>query len=232
MEPATGRLLFIETSGAAGRVGLARGGELLADVALDQQRRHARDLAPTVHRLLTEQGWRPGDLQAVFVSQGPGSYTGLRVGLMSAKTLCWAVGCALVPVPTLEIVALQARGLATHVEVIEDAQQDRVYRQRFRFSSGDMPEPLSDLAVLEPDVWRASWSDGVMVTGPGLQRWHERLPSQVRLAPAERWLPGLAAMLTLGLRRWERQQVSDPLTLEPLYLRPSSAEEKWAALGK
>lgn len=229
---AAARFLLIETSGAAGRVGLAQGADLLADVALDEQRRHARDLAPTVSKLLAEQGWRPGDLQAVLVSQGPGSYTGLRVGLMSAKTLCWAVGCALVPVPTLEIVALQALGLCQQVEAIEDAQQDRVYRQRFRFSVDGVPEPLSELAVLEPDAWRATWSDGVLVTGPGLQRWHERLPSQVRLAPAERWLPGLAAQLTLGLRRWRQQQFGDPLALEPLYVRPSSAEEKWAALGK
>lgn len=234
MGPASPRLLLLETSGAVGRVGVARGADLLADVALDEQRRHARDLAPVTEGLLGRHGWQPGDVEGVIVSQGPGSYTGLRVGLMSAKTFAWAVGCPLIAVPTLEVVAFQARGHARQVETIADAQQDRVYRQRFRLSNaaGELPQAVSDLAVFDAPGWKADWSPDFPLTGPGLLQWHERLPSQVRLLPAEHWLPGLPALLALGLDRWRRGQVSDPLTLEPLYLRPSSAEEKWETLQR
>src|SRR3974390_1867523 len=79
------RILLIETSGRAGSVALAEGAELLRLRQLDEGRRHARDLAPGVAGLLAEQGWTPDRLSAVVVSLGPGSYTGLRVGIMSAK---------------------------------------------------------------------------------------------------------------------------------------------------
>jgi tRNA threonylcarbamoyladenosine biosynthesis protein TsaB len=233
MEADSPRLLLLETSGTVGRVGVAQGAALLAEVALDERRRHARDLAPATERLLREQGWQPGDVEGVVVSQGPGSYTGLRVGLMSAKTFAWAVGCSLIAVPTLEVVAFQARGHARQVETIADAQQDRVYRQRFRLSdAGETPQAVTDLAVFDAPAWQAEWSSAFPLIGPGLLHWHERLPSQVRLLPAELWLPGLPALLALGLHRWLHGQFSDPFTLEPLYLRPSSAEEKWEALQR
>ena len=63
---------------------------------LDEARRNARDLAPAAAELLQKQGWKPIGLDAVLVSCGPGSYTGLRVGIMSAKTLAYATRCALI----------------------------------------------------------------------------------------------------------------------------------------
>src|SRR5206468_351809 len=87
------RLLILETSSQAGQVALAAGERLLGVRRLDEARRHARDLAPAVRELLVEQGWRPRDLHGVVVSRGPGSYTGLRVGIMSAKALAYATGC-------------------------------------------------------------------------------------------------------------------------------------------
>src|SRR5260370_41614633 len=88
-------LLVIETSHRVGLVALAEGERLLGERRLDEARRHARDLAPAIRDLLADQGWRARDLDAVVVSRGPGSYTGLRVGIMSAKTLAHAPGCTL-----------------------------------------------------------------------------------------------------------------------------------------
>src|SRR6516225_5973122 len=88
------RLLALETSGRVGRVGLAEGPELILERTLDASRRHAQDLAPSVAKLLHLRGWRPCDLDGVVVSIGPGSYTGLRVGVISAKALAFATGCA------------------------------------------------------------------------------------------------------------------------------------------
>src|SRR5207253_4227955 len=89
------RVLILETSVRTGQVALAHGEELLGVLRLDEARRHARDLAPALAELLAQQGWKARELDAVFVSRGPGSYTGLRVGIMSAKTLSYATGCAL-----------------------------------------------------------------------------------------------------------------------------------------
>jgi tRNA threonylcarbamoyladenosine biosynthesis protein TsaB len=99
------RLLLIETSGRGGFVGLARGESLCGLSRLEESRRHGRDLAPLTAKLLKEQGWKPRQLDAVIVSLGPGSYTGLRVGLMAAKTLSYATGCALIGVETFAVIA-------------------------------------------------------------------------------------------------------------------------------
>src|SRR5580692_6112914 len=94
------RLLILETSGRVGQVAVAHGDVLLGTRRLDEARRHARDLAPQVAELLKEQGWTARELDAVIVSRGPGSYTGLRIGIMSAKTLAYAVGCTLLGIDT------------------------------------------------------------------------------------------------------------------------------------
>src|SRR5262245_54581541 len=87
------RLLILETSGKTGRVALAEGARLGIVRTLDEARRHARDLAPTIAQLCADYGWKVRELDGVVVSLGPGSYTGLRVGIMSAKTLAYASGC-------------------------------------------------------------------------------------------------------------------------------------------
>src|SRR6516162_7492296 len=123
------RLLVVETSGRSGAVAVALGGELRQARRLDETRRHGRDLAPAVAEMLTAQGWRPRDVQAVIVSRGPGSYTGLRVGLMSAKAFAYATGCAVIAVDTFAVVAAQAPEGVERLDVIADAQQDKVYVQ-------------------------------------------------------------------------------------------------------
>src|SRR6185437_7257912 len=98
------------------------GDELRSVRRLDETRRQARDLAPAMAALLAEQGWRPREVQAVLVSHGPGSYTGLRVGIMSAKTFAYATGCPLIAVDTFKAIALQAPESVAQVDVLADAQ--------------------------------------------------------------------------------------------------------------
>src|SRR4051794_34194529 len=128
MEPHS---LIIETSGRPGAVALAEAEKIRGVRQLDEARRQARDLAPAVKELLQRQGWRSADIQAVFVSQGPGSYTGLRVGITSAKVFAYATGCALVAVDTFAAIAMQALAPAANaagsLDVLADAQQDKVY---------------------------------------------------------------------------------------------------------
>src|SRR4051794_4105562 len=115
------RLLILETSQRVGAVALARGDNIVGERSLDESRRHARDLVPAIQMLLAEQSWRARDLEAVMVTRGPGSYTGLRVGLMSAKTLAYATGCPLLAIDTFAAVYQQAPVGLTAVDVIADA---------------------------------------------------------------------------------------------------------------
>jgi tRNA threonylcarbamoyladenosine biosynthesis protein TsaB len=220
------RLLILETSDRPGLVAGALGERLCGRRPLDDARRNGRDLAPAVAELLAEQGWRPRDLQAIVVSRGPGSYTGLRVGIMSAKAFAYATGCALVAVDTFAAIAQQASASFARVDVLSDAQQDKVYVQPFVATPAGF-QPAADLAIRPVADWLAARDPAAPVTGPGLRKWRGRLPTDATVVDAALWAPGAESLLRLGLDRYRQGQRDDFWSLEPLYLRPSSAEEQW-----
>jgi tRNA threonylcarbamoyladenosine biosynthesis protein TsaB len=224
------RVLIIETSDRVGQVATAAGPTLLQVRTLPEARRHARDLAPAVAEVLAAQGWRPRDVDAVVVSRGPGSYTGLRVGIMSAKTFAHATGCRLLGIDTFLAVASQTPANLPCVDVLADAQQDKVYFQPFA-RSGETWSPTAALLVCPFADWLLARDPAAAVTGPGLAKWLDRLPPEiVRLAP-DAWHPTPASLVRLGMGRLANGDKDDPLSMEPIYLRPSAAEEQWQGRG-
>jgi tRNA threonylcarbamoyladenosine biosynthesis protein TsaB len=225
MADALPRLLLIETSGRVGRIGLAQGPELLAEDSLDEARRHLRDLAPSVARLLRDRGWAPRGLGGVIVSLGPGSYTGLRVGIMSAKTLARATGCGLIGAPTFEVIARHVETAGRELVVIADAQRENLYVQPFSRGSKTVRfEPAGVLEVAPGREWARNLPPDVGVAGPGVRIAAPWLPAGTPTALLE---PAIAGLLAVGWERFEPGLLDDPARLEPLYLRPSSAEEQW-----
>lgn len=209
--------LVIDTAGRAGRVGLVRG-DTVSAVALDAARRHARDLTPAVAALLADAALKPTDLTGVVVSIGPGSYTGLRVGIMAAKALAYATGCALVPVPTFLAIAARAPAEAANLWVIADALQGQAYLQRFR--AGVPVEPLQIVTAAEvlPPAPADAW-----FTGPGVAAYAALLGDRRLVAEADRE-PTVESLFAAarGIAPATRAEL---FALEPLYLRGSSAEE-------
>ena len=118
--------LIIETSSRGGQIGLAVDGVVAHHAQLDPTRRNNRDLAPTTGSLLQAGGFTPKQLAGVMVSQGPGSFTGLRVGVMSAKVLAYATGCKLVAVPTFWAIAAQTPAHFDQVEIGRASCRERV----------------------------------------------------------------------------------------------------------
>jgi tRNA threonylcarbamoyladenosine biosynthesis protein TsaB len=224
------RLLIVETSGRMGQVALAKGTSLLAVRRLDEARRHARDLAPALADLLASLSWEPGDVDAVLVSRGPGSYTGLRIGIMSAKTFAFATGCTLLAIDTFAAIALQSPPEATRIDVLADAQQGKVYVQHYeRTTEQAVPVPASPLRI-EPFVdWLADPRRASAATGPGLRVYGSHLPSSMIVADPASWDPHPESLLQLGLPRFQANERDDVWSLEPLYLRASAAEQKWGS---
>ena len=224
MSAADPRLLIVETSGRVGHVALAHGEQLLCRQRLDEARRHARDLVPAVAQLLKGEGWRPRELDGVIVSRGPGSYTGLRVGIMSAKTLAYATGCRLLAVDTFAAIARQAPAEAPRIFVIADAQQDKLYVQQFQGTTA------SPLTISEFEPWHAGLDAGTWITGPGLRKYGGRILTACPRVAEEFWEALPESLLHLGLARYRAGQGDDLHAVEPLYLRPSSAEEMWRSV--
>ncbi len=220
------RLLLLETSGKRGQVAVAVGEQVVGVRRLDEGRRHARDLAPAVAELLRGQGWGARHLDAVFVSRGPGSYTGLRVGVMSAKALAYATGCSLLGIDTFAVIARQAPPACQRHDVIADAQGQNVYAQSFARTDTGWSS-ATELAIRPFREWLASRDPHAWVSGPGLAKWGGELPEDAARVAEELREPGVESLLALGLERFRADQRDDPYTLEPLYLRPSSAEQQW-----
>jgi len=219
-----GNWLILETSGRAGKVGLARGGAVVRAVALDDTRRHARDLAATVESILQAEALKPADLTGVMVGRGPGSYTGLRVGLMSAKALAYATGCELRAVDTFAAIAVQAPAEAQKLWVIADALQGQIYLQRFGRSVGGW-SAADELRIDRVEDWLPQVTAGAWVSGPGVKPYTERIPPMFPLVPEVDREPRVESVFAVGakLPALSREEM---FALEPLYLRGSSAEEK------
>jgi tRNA threonylcarbamoyladenosine biosynthesis protein TsaB len=201
--------------------------------APDPAPRHGRNLVPAIRDLLRVAGLTPADVDLWAVGLGPGSYTGLRIGLTAAKTLAYVSGKPLVGFDSLEAVARNAPDDAPRVTVIADAQRGDLYTADF---ARDRPAgPLvrtSPTRVESQAHWSARLAEGTLVLGPVLERLNPPLPPSVRTAdPA---LNGPDGRRLLGLARefWESGRRDDPFFLEPLYLRHSAAEDQWEKLGK
>lgn len=230
------KILAFETSGPLGSVALLEtvNGKLVSTVERETpaDQRTARSLLPATHQLLKESGWRPADIELVAVSTGPGSFTGLRIGVVAAKTFAYAVGAKLVGVHTLAAMAELLAERPSRVWSILDAQRQELFAASFdpALSIIDQAEPST--AVTPIDVWLARLATGDQVIGPPLAKLAPSLPAGVSVADQRLWNPTAAAVGRLGIALFQRGGEISPLELVPDYFRKSAAEEKAeAALG-
>lgn len=221
------RILALETSGVAGSVAALQGESLLAQRQLAADDRSARTLAPQCQTLLALVGWRPADVQLVAVTAGPGSFTGLRVGVTMAKTWAYAVGADLVGVDTLEVIAEQAPADIADLWAASDAQRQQLFvarwaRQPLGGWRSVVPTHIEDRAA-----WLRSLVAPTAVSGPALAACAGLLPPDVRVLDESLWAPLACAVGQVAWRHYQAGQRDDPMQLVPLYLRRTAAEEQW-----
>jgi tRNA threonylcarbamoyladenosine biosynthesis protein TsaB len=177
---------------------------------------------PAIDRLLTDAGWTVGALDGLAVAVGPGSFTGLRIGLSTAKGLAWARGIAVAAVPTLDAMAAALPFCALPVCPVLDARKGEVYCSLYRWDGTAMGREWAYLAVA-PDELAARLAEPTVVLGDGAGGVVSRY---ARLAPPHRHLPSAAAVAVLGLAQFRAGATVSATELSPIYLRPSEAELK------
>lgn len=226
------KTLAIDTSLAAGSVAAILDGRV-ATRQLDQPGDHARLLAAAITQVAGELGWQPHEADLVAVVRGPGSFTGLRVGIATAKALAWASASRLVGVSGFEVIAAVTTRLAGtgHVPVTigYDGGRGEVYAATAVPDSGSPTGWAISLPGLHPLAgWVESLPQAAVVAGPALDRATELLAGRPDLvvAPRESWQPTAAEAGRLALLRAAAGSVDDPFTLVPEYLRPSYADER------
>lgn len=224
------RTVVLETSAALGEVALADAGGILVARSLPTARKHARDLVPISAALWREVGWEPRSIERIFVDVGPGSYTGLRVGIMVAKTLAYVAGeqVGIIGVEAPAALVRAAPPESVLASTIIDAQQGRVYHRTFRRPPGStLFEPVSDHQIELASIWADRLEPSTFVTGPALERYRDLVPAHCSAASPEACQPTASAVWDVGNDAWRAGRRDDYWSLEPLYLRSSAAEEKW-----
>jgi tRNA threonylcarbamoyladenosine biosynthesis protein TsaB len=221
------KTLALETSGQSGSVALLDGETIVGDLSLPLDERNAKTLAPAIQEILTSAGWQPGEIRLVAVAVGPGSFTGLRVGVTTAKTFAYAVRAEVIGVNTLEAIAAQAPPDVKRLAVVLDAQRQQVFAADFaRGPAGDF-ECVSDTAIVDNDTWLAKLDPAVAVSGAALEKLGARLPAGIVVVARECWTPRAATVGHLGWRQHQSGRRDDLWRLVPQYFRRSAAEEKW-----
>jgi tRNA threonylcarbamoyladenosine biosynthesis protein TsaB len=219
-------ILALETTEKIGGVALAIDGNLLAELKLDANQRSAQSLAPAMSAILKQAGWRPSDVQLVAVSVGPGSFTGLRIGVTTAKMFAYAVGADILGVDTLEAIATAAPADVAKLSAVIDAQRGQVVAHDFARHSDGWFEPVGPEKLLDVDAWLKGLPKGIAVTGPVLQKLADRLPSHVRVLDSQDWPPRASLVARLAARDYAAGRRDDLWKLVPHYSRRSAAEEK------
>jgi tRNA threonylcarbamoyladenosine biosynthesis protein TsaB len=222
------KILGIETSTLRCEVALSLDDQFVASARPPADTRPTATFAPTIRELCRSVGWSPRELDLICVDQGPGSYTGLRVGITCAKTLAFAAGAAMATASSLEVVANNVPPTERLVEVAFDAARGQVFACRFRRDANAWTA-LSDVRIVGVDEWASGLDPSGLVTGPALEKYHGLVPVSIRIDDMSNWWPRADWVIRLGLRQIRTKPLREYFLLEPAYLRPSAAEEKRAA---
>ncbi|MGC1275696.1 MAG: tRNA (adenosine(37)-N6)-threonylcarbamoyltransferase complex dimerization subunit type 1 TsaB [Planctomycetaceae bacterium] len=225
-------VLGIETSGPVGSIALRRDGRCVEERFLPELgRRHAQSLVPETAAFLARHGLEPTAIDAVAVSVGPGSFTGLRVGVTFAKTFAYATGASLIAVETFPAIAGNTPA-AESVCVIADAQRRGLMLGNYVRGHDGRFERRGEIRLVTPDELPKCAASARLLTGPGLARVTLGDEWTCRTAPLHLRTPRASLVAELGEFRFRAGNVADVRSLEPLYVRKSAAEEKRdAALG-
>lgn len=213
------RILGIETSTRAASVAVSFDGKILAESLRESPQSFSETLMPQVEEVIKVSGAFE-NLDAVAVSIGPGSFTGLRIGLATAKALSYAWGIKIIGVPTLQ--ALSYNFPSAKVFPLIDAQKNRAYCQMFEKCS-----PLSKLEVLPIDeaILRAGKLDGeIFLCGDVLHKIKIPLPPNIKLSPPNLKMPRASSV---AICAEDLKTFDNVMNLEPLYVRRAEAEELW-----
>jgi tRNA threonylcarbamoyladenosine biosynthesis protein TsaB len=222
-------LLAIETSTERGGVALLPGQGPARELRLEPESRHASTLLLAIDRLLRDSAVRMEQVHSIALSVGPGSFTGLRIGLSTALGLCFGTARRMVAVPTLAALSLQG-GDAPRIAALLDARKGQVYAGLY----GPAASELLPDCVTDPLPWLAALRGlgEIAFLGPGAQLYRNEIRTQLgdtaRLVEAERGWPRARSVGMLALRLLERGLAQTPERVTLRYLRASEAEERRA----
>jgi len=224
------KILAVDTSTKTGSVALVEDELLIAEYTLNVSETHSARLMPTIDRVLQDAAVAIDEIDALAIAIGPGSFTGLRIGLATFKGLALAAEKRLVAVPTLDALAASIPFSAHIVCPTLDARMGEVYAAFYRFKNETCEKLSADMVLPVEAVFR-DVRESVVILGDGIPLYRDRIVGLLRdraiFAPERLWIPRAVNVAVLAKSRLDKGESDDIDTLEPIYLRKSEAERKW-----
>jgi len=225
------KVLGIDTSTSCGSVGLIDDGEVISDYLLNIPVTHSERLLNTIEFVLKEARCPIGNLDGWAVSLGPGSFTGLRIGVSTVKGLAFATGKPVAGVSTLDVLASQIAPTSYLICPILDARKQEVYTAFYRYGDDRSLMRQSDYQAIQPDDLVKKIKEHTIFLGDGVKTYKEflinSLPSLAIFPPAPLGVSHGSMVAKLGFELLQNGECLDLSTFVPIYVRPSEAEMKW-----
>jgi len=225
------KTIAFDTSNQPLSVALIDAGSVIAQIETNISRNHSEQLLPAIDQLVADAGWHASDLERVIVSAGPGSYTGLRIGVTTAKTLAYTLGLELAGVSSLALLAANEMDSKAVIVPVMDARNDNLYTAAYQWIDGNMVVNLSDqhsnFEKLVGALQELS-TDEIVFVGE-FERFKERLQAQFPSARfSEDNLPHAGKSLAVLNPEKILTKTDDIHQFVPNYHRLSQAEADWA----
>ena len=220
-------LLAVDTSTTSCSVALFRGDRLLAEELYAAGKTHSRHLMSMIHRMLERCACEPGDIGGIAVTRGPGTFTGLRIGISTVKGLAAATGAPVVGVSSLAALAFPLAFNDCPVVAMIDARRGEVYYTQYRGSV----QPATRVSVAAPETAAAALPENAILVGSGAllyQGVFENRCPRIRFADATQHVIRAASVGMLAMLRFKQHDVDPIDALIPEYVRKSDAQIQMA----
>lgn len=225
-------LLAIDTSSFVLSCALAEKDKLIAEWTVQKRLTHSERLVPHMEEILKDAGVDKKEITAIAAAKGPGSFTGLRIGLATAKMAAYIWKVPLIGVDTLEALAWNLAGARAFILPLMDAQRGNVYASLYGSFDEIWQEAPAEAAPVE-DVIKAALRHGgpVIAVGEGAEIHREKLlAAGIQVAPPHNCCARASSVAMAAFVKWGKGQVDDPLQVTPNYIRRSEAEVLWEKL--
>lgn len=222
--------LAIDTSTNVMGVAVTNEQTVIAEMITNEKKNHSVRLMPAIDHVLKEVDLTPKQLDRIIVAKGPGSYTGVRIGVSVAKTLAWSLNIPLVGVSSLETLALNGKYFNGFVSPLFDARRGQIYTGLYRFENEQIQTVENERIILTTE-WAdqlQTYSEPVLFLGHDLLKHRDtlsdKLANQAQFGLASEHNPRPGELAIVGL---QRDPVKNIHQFTPNYVQMAEAEKKW-----
>lgn len=229
-------ILSVETSGRLGSVALSAGSTLLAETGFTAPMRHSSEILPAANDLLERFNKKPDEIAQIYISVGPGSFTGLRIAVTMAKMMALANNVKIVTVDTLDVIAANAieyvekeKKPVETIAVILDAKRSRFFVAVYEKQNQEWEKTVDDCLMTTEQFHRqvTGKQKCVWLTGEGLVYYKDNFKAETsEFFNESLWNPKASKVYKLGFLKAQAGDFADPMTLQPKYIQQPDIGKK------